>query len=93
MSAFGDFAAIAAEDGRAALVTVVEGGDLGAKLLVRADGITSGGLGDARLDEAGVEAAEVREKTGWPLAVADELAATDPPTDDELDALRELVSR
>ena len=41
----------------------------------------------------GVEAAEVREKTGWPLAVADELAATDPPTDDELDALRELVSR
>ena len=41
----------------------------------------------------GVEAAAVREKTGWPLAVADELAATDPPTDDELDALRELVSR
>ena len=41
----------------------------------------------------GVEAAELREKTGWPLAVADELAATDPPTDDELDALREIVSR
>ena len=41
----------------------------------------------------GMEAAEVREKTGWPLAVADELAATDPPTDEELDALRELVSR
>jgi glutaconate CoA-transferase subunit B len=41
----------------------------------------------------GVEADEVREKTGWPLAVADELATTDPPTGDELDALRELVSR
>ena len=35
----------------------------------------------------------MREKTGWPLAVADELATTDPPTGDELDALRELVSR
>jgi xanthine dehydrogenase accessory factor len=58
MTAFGDFAEIAAEDGRAALVTVVEGGHVGAKLLVRADGITSGGLGDARLDEAAVEAAE-----------------------------------
>jgi len=58
MSAFGDFAAIAAEDGRAALVTVVEGRDVGAKLLVRADGITSGRLGDARLEEAAVEAAE-----------------------------------
>jgi xanthine dehydrogenase accessory factor len=58
MTAFGDFAVIAAEDGRAALVTVVEGGDVGAKLLVRADGVTSGGLGDAELDAAAVEAAE-----------------------------------
>jgi xanthine dehydrogenase accessory factor len=58
MTAFGDFAAIAADDGRAALVTVVEGGDVGAKLLVRADGVTSGGLGDAELDAAAVEAAE-----------------------------------
>jgi xanthine dehydrogenase accessory factor len=58
MSSFGDFAAIAAADGRAALVTVVEGGDVGAKLLVRADGDTSGGLGDAVLDAAAVEAAE-----------------------------------
>jgi glutaconate CoA-transferase subunit B len=41
----------------------------------------------------GVEAGEVRERTGWPLAVADEPATTDPPTDDELGALRELVSR
>jgi xanthine dehydrogenase accessory factor len=58
MTAFGDFAAIAADDGRAALVTVVEGGDVGAKLLVLADGGTSGGLGDAELDSAAVEAAE-----------------------------------
>jgi xanthine dehydrogenase accessory factor len=58
VSSFADFAAIAAEDGRAALVTVIEGGDLGAKLLVRADGITSGGLGDAELERAAVEAAE-----------------------------------
>jgi xanthine dehydrogenase accessory factor len=58
VSSFGDFAAIAAEDGRAALVTVVEGGEVGAKLLVRADGETSGGLGDAELDRVAVEAAE-----------------------------------
>jgi xanthine dehydrogenase accessory factor len=58
VSAFGDFAAIAAEDGRAALVSVVDGGDRRAKLLVRADGETSGGLGDAELDRAAVEAAE-----------------------------------
>ena len=58
MTAFGDFAAIAAEDGRAALVTIVEGGDVGAKLLVLADGGTSGGLGGAELDSAAVEAAE-----------------------------------
>jgi|Tabmets5t2r1_1033131.scaffolds.fasta_scaffold43897_2 xanthine dehydrogenase accessory factor len=58
MSAFGDFAAIAADDGRAALVSVVEGGDAGAKLLVRADGGTSGGLGDPELDRVAVEAAE-----------------------------------
>jgi xanthine dehydrogenase accessory factor len=58
MTSFGDFAAIAAEDGRAALVTVVQGGGLGAKLLVRMDGATSGGLGDAALDAAAVEAAE-----------------------------------
>ncbi len=58
MTSFGDFAASAADDGRAALVTVVEGGDVGAKLLVLADGGTSGGLGDAELDAAAVEAAE-----------------------------------
>jgi xanthine dehydrogenase accessory factor len=53
-----EFADIAARDGRAALVTVIAGGDLGAKLLVRADGSTEGGLGAPDLDRAGVEAAE-----------------------------------
>jgi glutaconate CoA-transferase subunit B len=41
----------------------------------------------------GVQAGDVLEQTGWPLAVADELRATEPPTDEELHALRELVSR
>ena len=58
MSAQGEFARIAADDGRAALVTVVEGGEPGAKLLVRPDGTTDGGLGDPDLDRAAVEAAE-----------------------------------
>jgi xanthine dehydrogenase accessory factor len=58
VSAQGEFARIAADDGRAALVTVIEGGQAGAKLLVRADGTTDGGLGDADLDRAAVEAAE-----------------------------------
>ena len=38
-----EFAEIAAMDGRAALVTVIAGPELGAKLLVRADGSTDGG--------------------------------------------------
>lgn len=58
MGSFGDFALIAAEDGRAALVSVIEGADLKAKLLVGADGRTAGGLGDSELDRAAVEAAE-----------------------------------
>jgi glutaconate CoA-transferase, subunit B len=41
----------------------------------------------------GVEAAAVREATGWPLEVAGELETTNPPTTNELAALRELVSR
>lgn len=55
MSAQGEFARIAADDGRAALVTLIEDG---AKLLVRDDGTTDGGLGNADLDRAAVEAAE-----------------------------------
>jgi xanthine dehydrogenase accessory factor len=58
VSAQGEFARIAADDGRAALVTVIDGGEAGAKLLVRADGTTDGALGDAELDRTAVEAAE-----------------------------------
>jgi glutaconate CoA-transferase, subunit B len=38
-----------------------------------------------------VELDDVREATGWELRVADEPQVTDPPTDDELAALRELT--
>lgn len=41
----------------------------------------------------GIELDEVREATGWELEVADELEITEPPTAEELAALRELVSR
>ena len=41
----------------------------------------------------GVEPEQARERTGWPLAIAPELRATEPPTDEELGALRELVAR
>jgi glutaconate CoA-transferase subunit B len=36
---------------------------------------------------------QVRSATGWELAVAKELRATEPATDEELDALRELIGR
>jgi xanthine dehydrogenase accessory factor len=52
------FAEIAARDGRAALVTVIAGGELGAKLLVQADGSSDGTLGSADLDREAVSAAE-----------------------------------
>ena len=58
MSAQGEFARIASEDGRAAVVTAIEGPEPGAKLLVRPDGTTEGGLGDAALDVAAVQAAD-----------------------------------
>ena len=58
MSAQGEFAVIAADDGRAALVTVIQGPRTGAKLLVRPDGGTEGSLGDRGTDRAAVEAAE-----------------------------------
>jgi xanthine dehydrogenase accessory factor len=58
VSAQGEFARTAADDGRAALVTVVEGDEPGAKLLVRVDGTTDGGLGDAALERIAVEAAD-----------------------------------
>jgi hypothetical protein len=40
----------------------------------------------------GVDADQAREATGWELKVADELVTTDPPTDEELRQLRELVA-
>jgi glutaconate CoA-transferase subunit B len=41
----------------------------------------------------GVSAERVQELTGWKLRVADQLRTTGLPTDEELTALRELVSR
>jgi glutaconate CoA-transferase, subunit B len=39
----------------------------------------------------GVTVEQVRENTGWKLAVADHLSTTDLPTDEELDILRALL--
>jgi glutaconate CoA-transferase subunit B len=41
----------------------------------------------------GVEADQVREATGWELRISDELATTDPVSEGELDALRDLRAR
>jgi xanthine dehydrogenase accessory factor len=57
LSAAGEFARLAAEDGRAALVTIVEGPAVGAKLLVLPDGSSEGSMGDPELDAAATEAA------------------------------------
>src|SRR3954466_3545209 len=40
----------------------------------------------------GVDAQQAREATGWDLKVADEPATTEPPTEEELKQLRELVA-
>ena len=42
---------------------------------------------------AGVGADQVRAATGWELRVADDLGQTEPPTDDELAALRALRTK
>jgi glutaconate CoA-transferase subunit B len=42
---------------------------------------------------AGVDVDQVRQATGWELRVAGAVGVTEPPTAEELDALRELVSR
>jgi glutaconate CoA-transferase subunit B len=42
---------------------------------------------------AGVEAEQVKQSTGWELRIADDLQTSAPPTDEELAALRALVSR
>jgi acyl CoA:acetate/3-ketoacid CoA transferase beta subunit len=41
----------------------------------------------------GVSVDDARAATGWPLRVAGKVATTEPPTAQELGALRELVSR
>jgi glutaconate CoA-transferase, subunit B len=41
----------------------------------------------------GVAVEKVREETAWDLKVADDLTTTEPPTDVELSALRELLDR
>lgn len=41
----------------------------------------------------GVEVEQVREATGWPLKVAEPLSCTEPPSVQELSALRELLER
>jgi xanthine dehydrogenase accessory factor len=54
----GHFAALAREDSRGALVTVLEGPGIGSKLLVLPDGSRSGSLGSPELDEEGARHAE-----------------------------------
>jgi glutaconate CoA-transferase, subunit B len=41
----------------------------------------------------GVTVEQAQEATGWELRVADELATTEPPSDEELRALEELLAR
>ena len=41
----------------------------------------------------GVNEAQVRENTGWPVRLAAGVTATDEPTDDEVNALRDLNAR
>ncbi len=62
MTPQGEFAQVAEADGRAALVTVIAGPGLGAKLFVQPDGATSGGLGDDALDR---EAAAAADELMW----------------------------
>lgn len=54
----GEFASIARELGRGALVTVIRGTNLGARMLVRVDGSTEGSLGSDELDRVGAAQAE-----------------------------------
>jgi glutaconate CoA-transferase subunit B len=40
----------------------------------------------------GIDPDQAREATGWPLAVADDLAVTPPPSSEELEVLRDLLA-
>jgi len=42
--------------------------------------------------DPGITVEQAKEATGWDLKVADDLQTTEPPTDDELSKLRELVA-
>jgi xanthine dehydrogenase accessory factor len=53
-----EFARIAREGGRAALVTVLQGEAPGTRMLIRSDGARDGSLGDPELDRAAVAAAD-----------------------------------
>jgi xanthine dehydrogenase accessory factor len=54
----GEFASIARELGRGALVTVIRGTNHGARMLVRVDGSTEGSLGSDELDRVGASQAD-----------------------------------
>lgn len=41
----------------------------------------------------GIDVEEVVDRTGWPLQVAPDLATTEPPSEDELQVLRDLKAR
>ena len=41
----------------------------------------------------GVDVTQVKEQTGWELKISDVLQTTEPPTAEELSALRELLDR
>jgi xanthine dehydrogenase accessory factor len=78
MSAQRAFAEVARSGGRGALITVLEGADVGAKLFVGPDGAHQGTLGDPVLDEAALahadelmwaERSERREESGAVLFV------------------------
>jgi xanthine dehydrogenase accessory factor len=53
-----DFARVAREGGRAALVTVLEGAAPGTRMLIRPEGASDGSLGDPELDRAALTAAD-----------------------------------
>ncbi|MCA1656941.1 MAG: XdhC/CoxI family protein [Actinobacteria bacterium] len=89
MSVQGAFAAIAREDGRAALVTAVRGPHAGARMLVRADGDAEGTLGDPALDAEALaraeelmwaERSEVEVVVGWPEKALAQLGGIDRAT-------------
>lgn len=82
-----------------------DGGDHRERLGLRGDGPTAviTDLGVLRPDpdskeltlesvHPGVDVDQVREATGWPLRVADTVTVTAPPTQEELDVLRVLLS-